>query len=101
MGRFFLAGLLVALLCLVSFLAASPSLHQWLHDDAGQASHQCAITLLQQQQVLPAAPASLILDAPVTLVFSAPLTTTADLPVSECRAFPSRAPPFFFVSQKG
>ncbi len=33
------------LVLVLAVLAASPALHQWLHADAGQEGHQCAITL--------------------------------------------------------
>lgn len=34
-----------ALVLALSVLAASPQLHEWLHPDAGQPDHECAITL--------------------------------------------------------
>lgn len=38
----------VALVVMLSVLAASPRLHAWLHSNAAQADHECAITLYQQ-----------------------------------------------------
>ena len=40
-----LAGGCVALVALLAILAASPALHEWLHKDAGDADHECAVTL--------------------------------------------------------
>jgi hypothetical protein len=37
----------IALVLLLAVLAASPGLHAWLHGDAGEADHECAITLFQ------------------------------------------------------
>jgi len=42
-----LAGGCVALVVLLAVLAASPALHEWLHHDAGDADHECAVTLFQ------------------------------------------------------
>jgi hypothetical protein len=41
-----LACLLVANLLIVVVLAASPELHQLLHQDAGRSEHECAITVM-------------------------------------------------------
>lgn len=50
-SRLFLHRLLaaggVALVLLLTVLAASPELHAWLHRNAGQADHECVITLYQ------------------------------------------------------
>src|ERR1035441_8000535 len=32
-------------------MAASPSLHEWFHADAGRAEHQCAVTLFAHGKV--------------------------------------------------
>lgn len=45
-----LTAILFASYLLVLALAASPALHQWLHDDAEEADHQCAaVTAIQGQ----------------------------------------------------
>ena len=41
-----LIGLLLANLLIVVVLAASPELHQLLHQDAGRSEHECAITVM-------------------------------------------------------
>lgn len=37
----------VALVLLLTVLAACPELHAWLHRDAGEADHECVVTLYQ------------------------------------------------------
>lgn len=37
----------IVLVLLLAVLAASPQLHAWLHGDAGEADHECAVTLFQ------------------------------------------------------
>ena len=37
--------MLVALVLLLDAMAACPELHELIHQDAGQAEHQCAVTL--------------------------------------------------------
>src|ERR1035438_9295227 len=43
--------LLVFLVLLLNLLAASPSLHEWFHSDAGKEGHQCAVTLFAHGKV--------------------------------------------------
>ena len=49
--RLSLGGLLTGLVLLLNVLAASPSLHEWFHADAGQGEHQCAVTLFAHGQM--------------------------------------------------
>ncbi len=49
--RQLLAGALVALFLSVFAVAQSEALHRLVHSDAGQPSHQCAVTMLQSGQV--------------------------------------------------
>lgn len=46
-----LGVLSILLVLLLNLLAASPSLHEWLHADAGKAEHHCAVTLFAHGQV--------------------------------------------------
>jgi hypothetical protein len=46
-----IGGLLVAFVVLLNAMAASPTLHEFFHADAGNAGHQCAVTLFAQGQV--------------------------------------------------
>jgi len=89
-----LSGLLVALVLLLNALAASPALHELIHKDAGQADHECAITLFAHGQVDSAScdvpvvvPLALIETTP-SIIFSVPSTAIENLP-------PGRAPPVF------
>ena len=45
------ALLLASLVLLLDAMAACPQLHEWLHADAGQTSHQCAATLFAHGQM--------------------------------------------------
>ena len=44
-GRFLAAGLLAAHLLVIS-MAMAPALHTWLHGDASEPDHQCAVTAM-------------------------------------------------------
>jgi len=46
-----LGVLSILLVLLLNLLAASPSLHEWFHADAGKAEHHCAVTLFAHGQV--------------------------------------------------
>ena len=45
------ASLLAGLVLLLNAMAASPSLHEWFHADAGKPEHQCAVTLFAHGKV--------------------------------------------------
>jgi hypothetical protein len=45
------AVLLCAMVLFLAALAASPSLHEWLHHDAGEPDHECAVTVFVHGQV--------------------------------------------------
>jgi hypothetical protein len=66
-----LGVLSILLVLLLNLLAASPSLHEYFHADAGKAGHQCAVTLFAHGQV----------DAPaVDVALPLPATPTEFLP---------------------
>jgi len=46
-----LGGLLIGIVLLLNLLIAAPALHEIFHADAGQAGHQCAVTLLAHGKV--------------------------------------------------
>ena len=50
-GRILFGVLSVGLVLLLNLLAASPSLHEWFHADAGHEDHQCAVTIFAHGQV--------------------------------------------------
>ena len=41
---------MIASLLFLNLLAASPSLHEWFHADAGHEDHQCAVTMFAHGQ---------------------------------------------------
>lgn len=45
------AVLLCAMVLFLAALAASPSLHEWLHHDANEPDHECAVTLFVHGKV--------------------------------------------------
>lgn len=50
-GQAVIASLLTSLVLLLNALAASPSLHEWFHADAGHEDHHCAVTLFAHGHV--------------------------------------------------
>ncbi|MEO6336342.1 MAG: hypothetical protein ABIP71_05935 [Verrucomicrobiota bacterium] len=88
-----LAGLLIALLATASLSSASSAFHKWLHHDATQQDHQCAITLLEQHQVLSSDVCSTLLISDWGLVLTALPAQTIALPSVDYSSSPSRAPP--------
>lgn len=91
------AAIMSVLLCAAvlfsSLLAVSPKLHQLLHQDANQASHECVVTMLQKQQVCGDAPAPVLVSFVSTISFSPDLGPTIALSqVDHPLAF-SRGPP--------
>jgi hypothetical protein len=88
-----LAALLGAMVLFLAALAASPSLHEWLHHDADEPGHECSVTVFMHGQV------SAATVAPVIAVFGALfggillLAQTFVLTPADYRFSPSRAPP--------
>ena len=50
-GKAIIASLLAGLVLLLDAMAACPQLHELIHNDAGSAEHQCAVTLFAHGQV--------------------------------------------------
>lgn len=50
-GQAVIASLLAGLVLLLNAMAASPSLHEWFHSDAGESGHQCAVMLFAHGQM--------------------------------------------------
>jgi len=50
-GKAIIASLLVVLVLLLDAMAACPTVHELIHHDAGQAEHQCAVTLFAHGKV--------------------------------------------------
>jgi hypothetical protein len=87
------AVLLCAMVLFLAALAASPSLHEWLHHDANEPDHDCAITLFAHGQVN--ATTIVPVMAVVAALFGgvALLARTFELASADYRFSPSRAPP--------
>ncbi len=87
-----LAGLLIVLLIVTSLLSGS-SFHEWLHHDAAQDHHQCAITLLQKHHVLLGDASSTFVIVDAGLILTVLPSQTIALPFADFYLSPSRAPP--------
>ena|SRR5664279_5208281 len=59
-----IAAVVFAAYLLVLAMAASPALHEWLHDDADEAGHQCAVVTAILGQVDRAVIADVIVASP-------------------------------------
>ncbi|MEO7297821.1 MAG: hypothetical protein ABI042_04515 [Verrucomicrobiota bacterium] len=92
-----LAGLLIALLAMVSLFSASPVFHLWLHHDAAQADHQCAITLLEKHHVLSSDTSLQLVFSDDGLILAAFPAQIPALPSVDYCSSPSRAPPVSFL----
>jgi hypothetical protein len=66
-----IASLLTGIVLLLNAMAASPSLHEWFHPDAGSPQHECVVTMFAHGQV-----DSACLDIPIP----APLTFVETIP---------------------
>ncbi|HEX4350420.1 MAG TPA: hypothetical protein VH251_08525 [Verrucomicrobiae bacterium] len=90
-----IASLLAGLVLLLNAMAASPSLHEWFHADAGESGHQCAVTLFAHGQVD---------SSTVDVIVASPQTFVASNPTVEISVFSpaienlpaGRAPPVSF-----
>jgi hypothetical protein len=88
-----LAGFLVVLLLGYLALAASPSLHELVHHDAGSADHNCFITFFAGGHITPAAAAQALVVV-ITLFGGVALLADRFAPASTDYCFSaSRAPP--------
>jgi len=88
-----LAGFLVILILGYSALAASPSLHELLHHDAGSSDHNCFVTFFAKSQITPAAGLQSL--AVIVALFGG-IALLADILVPSSTDYcfsPSRAPP--------
>lgn len=92
LGQPAFSGLLVALVLLLNAMAASPALHELIHQDAGKADHECVVTLFAHGHVdsvdgaVPVAVPAAGIETTASIIFSVPGTPIENLP-------PGRAPP--------
>jgi hypothetical protein len=66
-----MAILMAGLVLVLNAMAASPSLHEWLHADAGKSEHQCAVTVFAHGHVDSAA-ADIFVPAPHGVIVANP-----------------------------
>jgi hypothetical protein len=83
----------VALVLLLSVLAASPGLHAWLHSNAGETDHECVITLFQHGVVAATAEVALVFMALVLLAWVAATPAALCLALPRYWLPPGHAPP--------
>ena len=83
----------VALVLLLSVLAASPGLHAWLHGNAGETDHECVITLFQHGVVATTAEVVLVFVALVLLAWIAAAPSALCLAPPRYWLPPGHAPP--------
>jgi len=86
-------GLLcLGILLLVQSMAAVPALHQWLHRDADEATHQCAVTLFLSGQVhCSTTEVDVVKRLPVPILHET--ASCAEFVSTDVRLLPSRGPP--------
>ena len=92
-GRAIVAVWLVAWMLFSSLLAASPALHEHFHENAAQSSHQCAVTLLEQQQLLSGESHVFVVVADFPEALSIPAVTFSFSSQADFKLLPGRAPP--------
>ena len=90
--RLLAAGAAVLVLTL-SVLAASPQFHRWLHPDADQPEHECAITLFQHGVTEPLAAISFVVTPLLLVAGLGAFPAGPDLLAPRYRLSPGRAPP--------
>jgi len=93
-GRILLGILPVGLVLLLNLLAASPSLHEWFHADAGHEDHQCAVTVFAHGQVDSVAVEVSVVTQPVSIETTPQFVISVFAPAIE-NLPAGRAPPFF------
>ena len=91
-GRAVIASVLTGLVLLLNAMAASPSLHELIHADAGKADHECAVTLFAHGQV-DSASVAVPMVALLTLIQTVPTVAISVFHPVIDRLRAGRAPP--------
>lgn len=73
-------------------LAVFPALHEMVHPDAGDADHECAVTLFSHGQVDAPATVPPVFCPPATVTFS-PASPKVVFVSADIRLLPGRGPP--------
>ena len=82
----------MALILVLSLLAVHPSLHKFIHKDADDTGHECAVTLFCHGQVNVSSTAAPVFCAPERLIFSQSLPRIIFVS-ADIRLLPGRGPP--------
>ena len=93
-GQAVIASLLTGLVLLLNAMAASPSLHELIHADAGKADHECAATLFAHGQV-DAASVAVPMVASLALIQTVPSVEISVFHPAIEQLPAGRAPPVF------
>lgn len=91
-GRIPFGVLSILIVLLLNLLAASPSLHERLHPDAGKAGHECAVTVFAHGHVDSPA-VEVAVAVPVVSFEFPPLTYVSIFSALVGTLPPGRAPP--------
>ena len=79
----------------VGVLAVSPALHHWLHPDAGQADHECAVTLFVHGAIQSCFAVAQVVIPLLVVLGRTFIPVAPDLISPRYRLCPERAPPGF------
>jgi hypothetical protein len=93
------AALMMTLLLALFALAASPSLHQYFHHDAGSTEHSCAITLFAHGKLMATGEVPVMAVFVSLLLLRVPLARLAEFSSYDLRLGFGRAPPVSVSSQ--
>jgi hypothetical protein len=88
-----IAGFMVVLLLGITALAASPSLHEFFHSDAGSTDHNCAVTLFTRGQITTPGVTQILAVVAVLFGGAALLAETFQFSTTDYCFSSSRAPP--------
>jgi len=77
---------------LVQVMAAVPAFHAWVHHDAGEPNHECAVTLFLNGQLHSPTTQVEALKCPVIFISYTP-AQGVDFVSADVRLLPSRGPP--------
>lgn len=91
-----LAAFLLGSFLFLQALAALPALHLWIHPDASDSDHECAVTLFIHGQVTAAATPAPVFHAPQVVLFREAEPKTIFVS-ADIRLLPSRGPPASLV----
>jgi len=97
-GKLAATGAMLFLWLATFALAASPQLHQLLHQDAQSLNHHCLITQIKQHSLLSSAPTALAPIPPPVGLGSVCCPDSQFLPTFDYCLFFSRGPPSIFSS---